>query len=424
VTGVAAGILPALRSTRSSALSSRSATGGRRDLLRRTLVVVQVAASLALVVSTGLLVRALTRLHENAPGFAATSSTLVFRTTLPFPKYENTATRERFYEQVLGELRSLPGVRHAGVMTVRPMGDFRGGIWPVRVMGTIKDSQISSRFVTPELFRALGVPLLRGRDFLPSDGPSSLPVAVVSQSFVDQHWPGESGLGRTFEVRIGNRVFTIVGVAANVRFRGFEGQSEPQMYLASSQMQDGWFSFFTPKDFVVSTSLEDPTSLTGPLRRIVNSIDPVQQVSDIQTITMLLEADTASRRVQLWVVGAFAAAAFLLAAVGIHGLLSFAVAQRTPEIGLRRALGAATQQIAGMVLGEAVALCALGCLIGSAVAYLVAQSMVTMLAGVPPADGWTIGMAAGVLTLMTIAGAILPATRAIRIDPATALRAD
>ncbi len=423
-TGIFVGILPALRSTRAASLGLRAGSTGGKDSVRRMLVIAQVAASLALVVSTGLLLRALTHLLESKPGFTAGGKTLTFRTALQFPKYMNTATRERYYESVLAELRALPGVQNAAVTSFRPMGDFRGGIWPVRLPGETRDTQACSRFITPGYFQAMGIPLLRGRDLLPSDGAGSLPVAVVSESFVAEHWPGESGVGRVFEVKIGNRKFTIVGVVAHVRVRGFEMQSEPQMYLASAQMLDRWFEWFTPKDFIVGSSLADPRTLLPAVRKIVAAADPVQPISDVQTFDEILEADTAARRVQLWIIGAFAVAAFLLAGVGIHGLLSFGVTQRTPEIGLRRALGARTAQIAAMVFGEALALSGLGAVAGLALAYAVARSMEAFLAGVPAADGLTMAASAGVALLMTLGGTLAPAWRAMRVDPAISLRTE
>ncbi len=422
IVGVAFGVVPALRST-AGGLNLRGSAGARQERLRRGLVVTQVAASLALVVSTGLLMRALTTLNNVSPGFAP-SGVLSFRTSLAMPKYRETAVRERYYSSVLDQIRTLPGVHSAAAISFRPMGDFRGGIWSVVIPGSNKrDPHAASRFVTPGYFATMKTPLLHGRDFELSDRRGSQSVAVVSQSFVKEHWPGETGLGRTFGVKFGNLKFTVVGVAANVRFRGLDRESEPQVYFASAQMPDEGFVWFAPKDFMVAAA-GNPRDLMPEIRRIVARADPVQPVSDVQTISELIEDDTAARRTQLWVIGAFAAAAFLLASIGIHGLLSFAVSQRTVEIGLRRALGAQAGDIAWMVLGEALMLAMGGAAIGLAVAYAIGRSMQAVLAGVAVADPPTMMVAVAAAGAMTLFGALLPAVRALRVDPARTLRGE
>jgi putative ABC transport system permease protein len=421
VTGTAFGVLPALRST-SASYGLRSASGQRRERLRRTLVVAQVAASLALMVCTGLLTRALTAIQSVQPGFATTGS-LLFRTALPMPKYLNTSQRQTFYDTALNQIKALPGVRSASVVSFRPMGDFRGGIWGLVVPGRSDQPVAVSRFVLPDYFSTMRIPLKQGRDFTAADTANSTRVAVVSESFAQQMWPGQSAIGRTFGIVFGNLKFVVVGVAGNVRFRGLESDSEPQMYFAHSQMPDSSFVWFVPKDFVVATTLP-PATLVPAIRRIIGGIDPTQPVSDIQTVSDLVEAETSGRRTQLWVIGAFALAAFLLAAVGIHGLLSFAVVQRTQEIGVRRALGARGGQIASLVFGEAFLLAFLGLLTGGAAAYLLGRWMESILVGVQPADPVTLAQSAGLALLMTLLGALIPALRAIAIDPASALRGE
>ncbi|MBS1832101.1 MAG: ABC transporter permease [Acidobacteria bacterium] len=416
-------VLPALRTIGNSGFQSRSATGRRGDRARRILVVIQVAASLALVASTGLLVRALLKLNSQAPGFTVDGK-LVFRTSLAFPQYLRTATRQQFYRTVLDGVQSLPGVQSAAVVSFRPMYDFRGGIWPVAVAGKDKDSPAAARFVTPGYFKTMGTPLLLGRDFTDADRPGGLPVAVVSESFARAQWPGQNAVGRQFTNTVNKLTYTVAGVVADVRFRGVDRDMEPQMYFSAYQIEDNWFPWFAPKDFIVATNLEDPSSLLPSIRTIVRSADPTLPISDIQTFVELIENETLARRAQLWVTGGFSFAAFLLAGIGIHGLLSFAVSKRTQEIGLRRALGATAGQIASLVLGEAVLLSAIGAAIGLTVAYLVALGMEKILFGVPPADPLTIALAACAALLMTLLGASVPAFRALRVDPSVALRAE
>ncbi len=420
VTGIVFGITPALRAT-STGLGLRSATGVRRDTLRRVLVVTQVAASVGLVVSTVLLVRSLMRLEGLNPGFS-TNGVLALRTSLPMPKYEDTATRERFYSTVLDDIRALPGVKQAAVISFRPMGDFRGGIWRPIVDG--KDDRLaSSRFITPGYFSTMGIPLLQGRDFSASDRGETDRVAIVSESFIKTFWPSENGVGRTFGLSFGKMTFRIVGVVADVRFRGLDRESEPQMYFASAQMPDKSFEWFAPKDIVVSSG-SDPRTLISAIRQIVARVDPMQPVSDVQTLADVVDDDSSPRRTQLWVMSAFALAAFILAGVGIHGLLAFSVSQRTQEIGLRRALGAQASSIASLVASEGIALAILGSALGIAAAYTLGRSMQAFLVGVTPDDPLTLCASFALAMVMTGFGILLPLIRALRVDPSVALRAE
>jgi predicted permease len=425
VTGIAAGVLPALRVTAYASATLR-VRGARSDSARRSLVIVQVAASLALVLSTGLLLRALVQVTSRDPGFE-TSGRMFFRTALAFPRYAETARREDFYRTVLDGVRALPGVTGASAVSFRPMGDMRGGIWSVFVPGeTRTDAHAASRFVLPGYFDVMGIRILAGRDFRATDTINSQRVAVVSESFVREHWPGrlEDAIGRTFRVRFGNLSFTVAGVVSDIRFRGMEqAQHEPQMYFVPAQTPDHSFVFFAPKDFVVATALANPLTLAPAIRALIAKTDPSQPVSDIESLEQLVESDTAGRRTQVWVIAAFSIAALLLAAIGIHGLLSFAVSQRTHEIGLRRALGAQPSGIAWMVFGEAAALALTGGVIGAAAAYLLGRGvMQAVLAGVPPGDPWTAAAGVAFAMLLTLAGSLAPTIRALRVDPAIALR--
>lgn len=424
-TGILFGVLPAVRATRwASPAAVRNSSGERRERIRQILVALQVAASLALVISTGVMGRALLRLNDVAVGFE-TNGRLFFRTNLPLPEYGNTAKRERYYERVLGGLRVLPGVRTAAAISFRPLGPFKGGIWPVQVAGESGDGQFAcARFVTPGYFDAMSIPLRRGRDLNAMDRAGSMLAAVVSESFVQKHWPGQSGLGQTFKVPFGGLQFTVVGVSGDVQFRGPERVSEPQFYASSAQMPDGSFTTFVPKDFVVATSLADPMTLAKSIQSVVAAADPNQPVSELQSLSALVAGETATRRTQLWVIGMFAVTALILAAVGIHGLLAFTVGQRIQEIGLRRALGASHEQIASLVFGEVLLLSGLGATAGATAAYASNRGIESLLAGVSPADPWVMALGFVVVILVTVTASIAPVVRALRVDPAAALRAE
>ncbi len=424
-TAIGFGIMPATRTdlNRSTALfEGRSGMGGRRERLRSALVVTEVACSVVLLVGFGLLTRALWRIQAVSPGFHA-DHVLTLRTALPMPHYEEPETREPFYRYVLDQTQRLPGVTAAAFTSFLPMV-MGGGIWPVQIEGHPEDlanrRTASLRFVTPGFFAAMSIPLLAGRDVLPSDSHKAPFVALVSQSFVQRYWPGENPLRRHLD--IGNHDRIVIGVVGEIHVRGLEQSSEPQVY-ASWQQPDGVSTWYAPKDLVVRTT-GDPASLTASLRRIIQQADRDQPVSDVRLLTDIVEADTASRRVQLAILGAFGTIAVLLAAVGIHGLLAFAVSSRTQEIGVRMALGAQHIDILNMTLGEAFKLAAAGIVIGIALAYGAGRLLQSLLAGVQPWDLGTFAAAVLLSLAMTFAGSLPPAIRAIRVDPTTAMRAD
>ena len=214
-----------------------------------------------------------------------------------------------------------------------------------------------------------------------------------------------------------------MGVAGNVRVRGLEAPSEPQVYLSYRQMRDGNLVWYAPKDLAVRTTV-NPTSLTAAIRAIIHDADPQQPISDVQTLTEIVESNTASRRVQARVLGAFAAIAFLLAAVGIHGLLSFSVSQRTQEIGVRMALGAKSGQILSLILGESSRLAIAGVVLGAGLGYGAGRAMQSLLAGLDPGDAATFATAMALAVILTLAGSLIPTVRAVRVDPAVAVRAE
>ena len=215
----------------------------------------------------------------------------------------------------------------------------------------------------------------------------------------------------------------VVGVVGDVKVRGLEQTSEPQTYLPYRQVADGNLTFYAPQNLAVRSS-GTPASLVPAIRRIIQSADREQPISNVRTLEEIVELKTASRTVQVRVLGAFAAIAFLLAAIGIHGLLSFAVSQRNREIGVRMALGAASGDILRMVMRQGVWVALAGVLPGLALAYVAARLMEALLAGVQPGDLPTFLSAAGLCAVMTLVGSFLPALRAVRIDPMTAIRTE
>jgi len=426
-TGVGFGVVPARRAGREAALAnlhedSRAGAGRASERLRAALVVAEVTASIVLLVSSGLLLRALWKLQRTDPGFRS-EGVLSLRTVLPMPRYEKTEVRQRFYDRVLTQARALPGVTHAGYISFLPMV-ARGMIQAVVLEGHAADRDdgfASMRFVTPDYFAALGIPLKAGRDVAPTDTAASPFVAVVSESFGRRYWPGQNALGRRF--RFGQAERTVVGVVGDVRVRGIERESEPQVYLPSRQVPDAGFIGYFPRDLVIRSAVPAAT-LLPELRRIVAAADPLLPISDVRPLSDVVASDTAPRRIQARALAAFSALALALAALGIHGLLSFTVSQRAREIGVRMALGATPRDILEMILGRSALLAGGGALLGGVLALGAAFAMRALLAGVSPADGATFLAAIGLAIAMTAAGSLVSAVRAVRVDPVAAIRAD
>jgi predicted permease len=423
-TGLLFGLAPALRVSRNVAglRDTSRAGGGRTERLRSLLVVAEVTGCVVLLICCGLLLRALARIQGIDPGFRA-ENVITMRTPLPMPKYEQLPFEKQFYDKILAGAKSLPGVTSAAYISFLPMV-MRGGIWPVEVEGhplPVPERQTASlRFITPGLFESLGIPLKVGRDVTATDNAKALPVAVVSEAFVRRYWPNENPLGRRFDFANGPR--TIVGVVGDIKVRGLERTSEPQVYLPYEQLT-AVSSWYAPKDLVVRAT-GNVEALAPALRRIVREADSELPVSDVRLLTEIVEAETGPRRVQLFALGSFALIAFILASVGIHGLLAFAVASRTQEIGVRMALGATAGTILKMIVGGGAVLAGIGVALGIVLGYGAGRGLEALLAGVRPTDITTFAGAVALCLVMTLAGCILPARRAVKIDPATAVRSD
>jgi predicted permease len=437
LTGLAFGVLPALRISRTAdgaALKegARSGTSRGTERMRSGLVVAEIVASVVLLVSAGLLFEALWKVQAIDPGFRS-DNVLTLKTLLPRPKYAPAANRLQFYRQVLADTSALPGVERAAYVSFTPF-TMRGGMWevlttkpdPTNLGGFEAPSDVKRaalRFVTPGAFATLGIPIKQGRDIDDTDTLETMPAAIVSESFGREHFPGQDLLGRQFG--FAGAVRTIVGVVGDIRFRGLERtNSEPQVYLAAFQQPDSSIaSFYAPQDLLVRTSVP-PATLMPAVRGVIRKADPQLPITNMRSLEEVVSLETASRVVQLRVLGGFAAIALVLAAIGIHGLLAFSVSSRVREIGVRIALGAKASDIMWMVIGRSTMLAAIGVTIGGVLAYAAGRSLQTLLFGVSPANLTVFAAAILLSLLMTIAGSLVPAWRAVRIDPMTATRTD
>jgi predicted permease len=426
LTGVGFGTVPALRAGRGDLTGLREGSrsgGGRKAGLRSALILAEVTLSVVLLISAGLLLRALLRVQSIDPGFLS-DGVLTLQTALPMPKYLAQAKRTAFYRRVLSEIQALPGVSDAAYISFLPM-TMGGGIWPVNIDGKTLDRSeahsASLRFITPGFFSTLKIPLLAGRNISESDASDKPFVAVVSESLARRYWPGQNPLGRHFNFALFDR--TIVGVVSDIHVRGIERNSEPQVYVPYQQVPDGALMFYDPKDLVIRAS-GNPRLLLPAVRRIIQEADPEQPISDVRTLAEIVQDDTAPRALQVRIIGAFAALAFLLAGLGIHGLLSFTVSTRSSEIAVRIALGAQPRNILRLVLQDSFALATAGVALGVMLAYVAGRAMQALLAGIAPADAATFLSAAALCFLMTLAGSLLPSLRALHVDAITAIRAE
>lgn len=427
-TGLGFGVLPALRAARQSTSlrdGARAGVSRRTERLRSGLVVAQVAASVVLLVGSGLMIRALWRVQQVDPGFRA-DGLLTLRTALPAAKYGQQAPRVAFYRRVLDEVRATPGVTGAAYTSWLPM-TMRGGIWPVFLPGQPREAAnaptASVRYITPDYFSVMHVPVKLGRAFAESDSLNAEKTAIVSESFVKAHWPGQDPRGKQFFLAFFDR--KVVGVVGDVRVRGLERQSEPQVYLPYQQQLDNMMTFYLPKDLVIG--LENPRqsgAIAAAVRGIIAKADPELPVADVQPMNAILEGESTARGTQVRVLATFAGIACLLAAVGLHGLLSFVVASRSREIGVRLALGAAPRQVLMLITRRGLILAAAGVVAGLGLAYLAGRSLASLLAGVSPRDPLTIAVAVAVAMAGALVGTLLPALRAARTQPTEALRAE
>jgi putative ABC transport system permease protein len=425
LTALGFGVFPAWRAGRTGFDALRDGSrggGGAKQRMRATLVTIEVAISVLLLITSGLLIRAVWRVQSIDPGFVS-ENVMTMRTALPRPKYDDAVRRTQFYDRVLADVRALPGVSSAGFISGLPMvvtGLITGFEIPGQSAADARRNIASHRWVTPGYFKTMGIPLHRGRDVEAGDTRDAAWVAVVSQSFGARHWPDEDPIGKAFRHR--GRLRTIVGVVGDVKVRGLERNSEPQMYLPAQQAEQVPANY-DPKELVIRHSGQ-PEALVAAIRQIVRAADPEQPISDVRTLDAVLAGDTATRTAQLQVLGVLAGVAVLLCGVGIYGLLAYTVSQRAREIGVRLALGAEPAQVGRMIFTDGMRLALFGIVPGALVAYAVGRWMSALLFGVSPADPVTFAAAVGVAATIAFAGSVVPALRAVRVTPMSVLKVE
>ncbi|HXL23736.1 MAG TPA: ABC transporter permease [Candidatus Dormibacteraeota bacterium] len=438
--GVIFGLAPALHAGRvdlTVALkeASRGSTGsGEQARTRRLLVAAEFALSLVLMIAAGLLLRSFWDLLNVRLGFR-TENVISVRTRIPAPnfpendRYRTTAMEAPFLRQVLRRAKALPGVEDAAIgdpaatpldESLKDLKKISEGQFFFTLEGpAVQNEQpaLAERTsVTPEYFHVLGLPLLRGRLFNEMDTENTPPVAVVNEAFARTFWPQENSVGKRLKsTRVGSPWITVVGVVANARTESLAEAGVPKVYLNLYQALERRLTVFLLGHL-------DPASLEERVRQQIQAVDPSLPVSGAQTLNETVSASLADRRFSMMMIASFALTALLLAGLGIYGVISFMVNERRHEIGIRLALGAQRSNILGIVLRQGLRLALAGAAIGLAAALIVSHLMAGLLYGVRPTDPLTFVGVALLLIGVALLACYIPARRAIRVDPAIALR--
>ncbi len=424
-TGLLFGVAPAWQSTRAGIgavlkESGRSSTAPGGRWLRQGLLVVEVALSIVLLTGAALLLRSFDRLTSVAPGFNP-DHVLAFQLSLPKNPYKDDQTVTTFYDRLLDKLQAQPGVKSAALVQTLPM---RGGYFlsfDVRGRAPVNPSQGPSatyRAVSADYFQTLQVPLLKGRAFARADRIGGHQVAVVDQAFVDKFFPGEDPIGQGLHIGNGNKeFFDIVGIVGNIHYAGLDAVPGPTMYVPIVQDTFGTL-------WVVERTEGDPSALASSARQVVRDIDPMLPAYSINALSQIVDDSVAPQRFSMLLLGTFAAIALFLAAVGLYGVVAYSVQQRTREIGLRMAIGAAPRDVLRMVVAGAMKLALVGVVLGLAGAAGLARLAASLLFEVTPADPASYAATSAVLFAVAMIACYVPARRAMRVDPMTALQAE
>ena len=426
LTGLFFGALPALTSASASvAAAARAGTRETRsgNRLRSVLLVTEVALALVLLVGAGLLLRSFAALVSQPPGFN-TSGLVTGNVTLNGDRYGDPSARARFWESFEERMRALPGVREVALTTDLPIGGlpiFHNLAFEGKPMAAGSEPEVYYRGVNAAYFRAMGIPLIKGRAFTPADRDGAPLVAVVNDAFAREYYPNEEVLGRRIRWASGDGTWiTIVGVVADVRGLSLDQSEVPAVHAPYAQEINPWRRWM---DIAVRAD-GSATTLASAIRREILALDRNVPVARLRTMDGVLAASVASRRFNVVLLGAFAAIALLLAVAGIYGVMSYLVVQRTREIGVRLALGATPGQVVKLVTGRGLSLATVGIGIGALAAVLLARFIEAMLFTITGTDVVTFVAAAVVLWLAAAAACLVPARRAGRVDPLIALRTE
>jgi putative ABC transport system permease protein len=422
LTGAIFGLAPAWQASRVD-LNQTLKEGGRsgsaagHHRLRSALVIAEVALSLVLLVGAGLLIKSFWRLLNVDPGFNP-KNLLSVELSLTSERYADESQRAAFYQQLLERLSTLPNVQAAAIVNHPPFSGRRG-IDVFKIEGRPEPKGLDdlpladSRVISPDYFQMMSIPLLQGRVFTAADAKTSPQTVIVNQAFAERYWPGENPLGR----RLSNEDewMTVVGVVGDIRQSGLDQEAAPHVYAPYLQ---------TPlrRSGVLLRTSGEPLSLVAAVRSQVNVIDPDQPIYNIHTMEELIASSMSGRRLNLMLLAVFAFTALVLAGVGIYGVISYAVTQRTREIGIRMALGAQSSDVLKLIVKQGMIPVVIGMALGIAGALALTRVMASLLYGTSATDPLTFALIALLLSGVALLACYIPARRATKVDPMIALR--
>jgi len=420
VTGLVFGIVPALQVSRWDVHSSLkeasrgSSEGGRGAWIRGSLVVSEVALACVLLVGAGLLIRSFLRLLEVDPGFRP-EQTASWRVE-PSGKYETTEQKLALFDQLVRKVEAVPGVESVGLTDSLPLGRNRN--WGVRAKGQTYTPETwpnaFPRMVDPGYIRTMKIPVRAGREFTEHDGPDTQKVLIVNETMAARLWPDSDAVGQI--AMIGRREWQVVGVVGDVRHGALEQKASLEMYFPIKQQSD-WGSL----DMVVRAN-RPVESMVSSVRTVLQGVDPDLPNSEFQTLEDIVGQAVSPRRFVTVLLGGFAALALVLALLGIYGVVSYSVTQRTNEIGIRIALGAQMVSVLKLIIGQGARMVMIGLGIGLAAAFALTRVLSSLLFGVGAGDPLTFAAIALMLTSVALLACYIPARRATRVDPMVALR--
>jgi putative ABC transport system permease protein len=399
----------------------RTSAGGSRQGLRSALVVSELAISLILLVGAGLLLNSLWRVFHVNPGFDP-HGVLSTQVVLSPAAYKDDQRSIEFFRQVTGKIHALPGVRAVGAVSELPLSQQYNDTFftivehPPKNPDDKNDADI--RVATPGYFEVMQIPLLRGRLLSDQDGPHAPRVVLVNEPFLREYFPGEEAVGKHLSIfggEQGYNEFEIVGVVGGVRHFALRTPPRPEMYVPYAQAVSSQMN-------LVVRSAGDPAQLSAAVRDAVASVDKGEAIATPQTMDEIVAISTAGDRFNALLLGLFAMVALVLAAAGIYGVVSYSVSQRTREIGLRVALGAQPRDVLRLVVGRGMRLALAGVAIGIAGSFLLARLLASQLFGVTASDPATFATVSALLAGVALAACWIPARRATKVDPMTALR--
>ena len=434
VSSLVAGLLPAVRAA-SPRLQATLREGGRgsgasRDRVRGALVATEVALAMTLLVGSGLLIRTAWRMQQVDPGFAA-RRVMTARVALPAARYADSAITTRTFQQIRAAAARVPGVEKAALVSVVPLSgsSLTTSIVPEgKPLEPNEQVPVDIRYASPDYFDAMRMTLLDGRDFLPADDGTALPVAIVSASLARRLWPGERAAGKRVDaMRVKGNVpnlLTVVGVVSDVHDLSLTHDAVPTLYMPFTQMPAGMWKAQGRSLVLVARVTPAPESLERALQQAVMTVDPTLPLLDARSMSTWLSKSVAASRFNMLLLSALGLLALVLASVGVYGVVAYYVSQRTREIGVRIALGATPLDIWELVLGRGLRPLALGAVLGAVFSLATARLLRGQLFGVSAGDPTTFATVVATLIGVALVATFVPARRAMRVTPARALASD